>query len=368
MPSMRADNVIGTSDHKDTKAAEEYKTDLSRWRLNVDQGRHMWEYLGVSDNANSANGPKSRPQSFLEKYWLGQKFSLPSMPSPTRPSEALDNGWEFFKRLQTEDGHWSSNDDGPLFVTGGIVISSYIIGIPLPESMRNEIIRYALNFAHVDGGWAMWIDTPPTVFGTAINYVMLRILGLPPTHPVLVEARRALHRMGSAKALPTWGKLWMCVLGVYEWDGMLPLIPEPFLTPRFLPLNPGNWWVHVRNVYASMSYLYGHRFAMTPTPLTEQLRQELYDVPYESIDWIQQRGNISTLDRLSPATLLQKGLSKALYMYEAWKIKYLRRMALDKVLFQVEAKVRNTNYLSIAAVTFASNLLVLFHAHGRRSH
>ncbi|KAG5984548.1 hypothetical protein E4U55_004331 [Claviceps digitariae] len=372
VPSPRSNgSVIGTSDHKDTEAASKYKTDLSRWRLRVHRGRHMWEYLADdhrNDNSNKANGSRYCPQTFLEKYWLGQEFSVPSMPRPSKPSESLDNGWEFFKRLQTEDGHWGCNDDGPLFVTSGIVISSYIIDIPIPEPMRKEMIRYVLNFANDDGGWGLWINSPSTVFGTVMNYVMLRILGLSSSHPVLEAGRKALHRMGSAKSLPTWGKFWMCVLGVYEWDGMLPLIPEPFLMPRFLPINPGNWWVHVRNVYVSMSYLFGHRFRMASTPLTEQLRRELYDVPYENINWFQQRENVSSHDRLSPANLLQKGVVKVLCIYEYFKISSFRRMALNEALFQIEAEVQNTNYLCIAPVSFASNLLVLFHAHGRNSH
>ncbi|KJK79832.1 Lanosterol synthase [Metarhizium anisopliae BRIP 53293] len=377
MPSTTPSNsVVGLSDHRDTKAAAEYKTDLSRWRLNVELGRHMWEYVAddQDDDSNTHQGnalhnkQSSRPQSFLEQYWLGRDYSLPKMPRPARPSEALDNGWEFFKRLQTEDGHWGCNDDGPLFVTSGIVISSYIIGIPFPEPMKHEMIRYVLNFANNEGGWGLWINSPSTVFGTAMNYVMLRILGLSPHHPVLQNARAALHRMGTAKALPTWGKFWMCALGVYEWDGMLPLIPEPLLAPSFLPLNPGNWWVHVRNVYVSMSYLFGHRFRMQPTALSEELRHELYDVPYESIDWFAQRANVSPHDRLAPETLLQKGLSKALCAYEYCKIPLMRRIALNEALFQVEAEVHNTNYLCIAPVSFASNMLVLFHAHGRDSH
>jgi len=225
-----------------------------------------------------------------------------------------------------------------------------------------------MNFANEEGGWGLWIDSPSTVFGTAINYVMLRILGVSPDHPVLAAARAALHRMGSARALPTWGKFWLCALGVYDWDGIIPLTPEPLLLPSSLPLNPGRWWVHVRNVFVSMSYLYGTRFAMPLTPLTRELRRELYDVDYDSIDWLAQRGNISHHDRLSPITLLQRALTGALCTYEHWKVPYLRRSALREALFQVEAEVLNTNYLCIAPVSFASNMLVMYHAHGPDSH
>ncbi|RYP15992.1 hypothetical protein DL765_005389 [Monosporascus sp. GIB2] len=290
------------------------------------------------------------------------------MGRPTCPQDALDNGWEFFKRLQTEDGHWGCNDDGPLFVTSGIVIASYIIGIQFPQHIKDEMCRYLMNFANVEGGWGLWINSPSTVFGTTMNYVMLRILGVSPSHPVLIQARAALHRMGSATALPTWGKFWMCLLGLYEWDGMLPLIPEPLLVPEALPLNPGKWWVHTRNVFVSMSYLYGVRFSAPLTQLIRDLREELYDAPYDKVNWFAQRSNISDCDRLFPQTFIQKSVAMALCSYEYIKVPFLRRLAVNEALFQVEMEVRNTNYLCIAPVSFASNMLVMFHAHGINSH
>lgn len=365
MPATEIPMVAGSGNHTDRKAAHEYRTDLSRWRLRVHEGRHIWEYLAAEGDGEAALPPP--PQTFAEKYWLGRDFELPHMSKPASVQETLNNGWEFFKRLQTQDGHWGGNDDGPLFVTSGIVIASYIAGVEFPQHVKDEMIRYLFNFANAEGGWGLWINSPSTVFGTTINYVMLRILGVSPSHPVLQAARAALHRMGSARALPTWGKFWMCVLGVYEWDGMLPLIPEPLLAPRDLPLNPGQWWVHTRNVFVSMSYLYGHRFTAPVTQLTRELREELYDVSYQSIDWFAQRRNISENDRLSPPTLLQKGLSTALCCCEYLKVPLLRRMALDEALFQVELEVRNTNYLCIAPVNFASNMLVMLHAHGAGS-
>ncbi|KAM5442436.1 putative protostadienol synthase [Microsporum ferrugineum] len=361
MPVADIEMVTGSAGHVDSKAASEYSTDLRRWRLRVHEGRHMWEYV-------DEDAAQTQQQTFAENYWLGQEYELPKMSTPIFAQEALDNGWEFFRRLQTQDGHWGCNDDGPLFVTSGIVISSYICGITFPAAMKSEMIRYLLNFANEGGGWGLWINSPSTVFGTTMNYVMLRILGVSPTHPVLLDACAALHRMGSARALPTWGKFWMCALGAYEWDGMIPLAPEPLLAPGFLPLNPGNWWVHTRNVFVSMSYLFGHRCSAAMTPLIRELREELYDMPYHKIDWFAQRTNISDSDRLHPPTMLQKGLANALCCYEYVKVPFLRRKALDEALFQVEMEVRNTSYLCIAPVSFASNMLVMFHAHGANSH
>lgn len=37
-----------------------------------------------------------------------------------------------------------------------------------------------------------------TVFGTALNYVAMRLLGVGADHPVLVKARNTLHNLGTS--------------------------------------------------------------------------------------------------------------------------------------------------------------------------
>ena len=183
---------------------------------------------------------------------------MPKCPRPTTSLEAVERGWDFFKRLQAEDGHWGCNDDGPLFVTSGIVISSYIVGIPLEEHMKREMCRYLMNVANEEGGWGLFIESPSTVFGTVMKTYVANP-GCFTRSSGDGSARSTLLRLGGARATPTWGKFWLCALGVYEWDGMILLPPEPLLLPGNLPFNPGKWWVHTRNVYISMCYLYGHR-------------------------------------------------------------------------------------------------------------
>ena len=83
-----------------------------------------------------------------------------------------------------------------------------------------------------------------------MNYVVLRICGLDADHPACVKARACLHKLGSCPActwcvcvcvhgewlprlriggatgIPTWGKAWLSLLNVYDWEGMHPLLPE----------------------------------------------------------------------------------------------------------------------------------------------
>lgn len=40
------------------------------------------------------------------------------------------------------------------------------------------------------------VEGKSTVFGTVLNYVTLRLLGVDPDHPVMIKARQTMHNLG----------------------------------------------------------------------------------------------------------------------------------------------------------------------------
>lgn len=64
------------------------------------------------------------------------------------------------------------------------------------------------------------------MFGTALNYVTMRLLGVGREDPDIVQARAFLHKLGGATGIPSWGKFWLAVLNVYDWKGVNTLLPE----------------------------------------------------------------------------------------------------------------------------------------------
>jgi lanosterol synthase len=140
----------------------------------------------------------------------------------------------FYSALQTADGHWACEYGGPMFLIPGLIISMYISEVPIPDSWSKEITAYLVSFANPqDGGWGVHTHHKSTAFGTVLNYVVLRILGMSPDHPVAVKARKLLHELGGAIGVPHWGKFWLSALGIYEWEGINPIPPE--LWCLFLP-------------------------------------------------------------------------------------------------------------------------------------
>ncbi|RKP11909.1 terpenoid cyclases/protein prenyltransferase alpha-alpha toroid [Piptocephalis cylindrospora] len=346
------------------------RTDPTRWRLNVASGRQTWHYHTEATSVDEAETEETWPQTDAERYALGLPvLSAKSSPGRcTRPGEAVDRGFQFFKLLQTEDGHWAGEYGGPMFLIPGLVIAYYICDVKFEEPQRLELIRYLANrTSPIDGGWGIHVEGVSTVFGTALNYVALRLLGISRDHPIAIRARRCLISLGGAIGIPSWGKFWLALLGLYDWDGMNPIIPELWLIPHFLPFHPGRYWIHTRAVYMSMSYLYGRKYVKPLDELTSQLREEIYILPYENIYWPSARNHIARRDLYIPHSTVLNIANVFLGFYESMAPEWLRKRALDEVYEQITMEDENTFYLDVGPVNKAMNMVCVWLAKGPSS-
>uniref|UniRef100_A0A3Q4HR07 Lanosterol synthase (2,3-oxidosqualene-lanosterol cyclase) n=1 Tax=Neolamprologus brichardi TaxID=32507 RepID=A0A3Q4HR07_NEOBR len=182
-------------------------TDLSRWRLTNVEGRQTWRYLEDQETAD-------REQSMLEAHSLGLDTSkfVSDSPAAHTAVDAAVKGMHFYSQLQAEDGHWAGDYGGPLFLLPGLLITCHVAKISLPEAWKKEMVRYLRSVQLPDGGWGLHVEDKSTVFGTALSYTSLRILGVDPDDPDMVRARNNLHSKGGAVGIPSWGKFWLAIL------------------------------------------------------------------------------------------------------------------------------------------------------------
>lgn len=54
-----------------------------------------------------------------------------------------------------------------------------------------DLFKVTNSISHIEG--------KTTVFGTALNYTALRVLGVSADHPVMTKARTILHKLGELK-------------------------------------------------------------------------------------------------------------------------------------------------------------------------
>ena len=275
--------------------------------------------------------------------------------------QSLRGALDFFQGLQADDGHWPGDYGGPMFLLPGLIITLYVTGsleTIVGEPHRREMLRYLANHQNQDGGFGLHIEGGSTMFGTVLSYVTMRILGIGRAERCAVKAREWMLSRGGAIYCTSWGKFWLAVLGVYEWEGVNPMPPELWLLPYMLPIHPGRMWCHCRMVYLPMSYVYGCKGRGRATPLTESLKEELYPGRYERIDWDKARNLCAQEDLYYPHPLVQDALWWALQRAEPYaKHLPLRRWALQHTMEHIHYEDENTRYVCIGPVNKAINML-----------
>ncbi|KAG2668086.1 hypothetical protein I3760_15G143600 [Carya illinoinensis] len=263
--------------------------------------------------------------------------------------------------LQAHDGHWPAEFGGPLFYLPPLVFVLYITGDLRniwSSEHRKEIIRYFYNTQNEDGGWSFHIVSRSTMFGSALCYIALRILGEGPEDGedgAMARARKWILDHGGLVAMPSWGKFWISVLGAYEWSGCQPLPPEFWLIPKSVPLNPGIMLCYSRLVYMPMSYIYGKRFVGPITELVLSIREELYNEPYSLVNWNKARDIIAKEDLYYPHPLIQDMLWGFLYhvaepFLARWPFSMLREKALKAAIGHVRYEDETSRYLCLGCV------------------
>ncbi|KZV26777.1 Beta-amyrin synthase [Dorcoceras hygrometricum] len=227
-----------------------------------------------------------------------------------------------------------------------------------PAEYREEILRYIYCHQNEDGGWGLHIEGHSTMFCTALNYICMRILGEEADggeYNACARARKWILEHGTVVAIPSWGKTWLSILGVFDWSGSNPMPPEFWLLPSFLPMHPAKMWCYCRMVYMPMSYLYGKRFVGPITPLILRLREELYDQPYDEISWWAVRHHCAKEDLYYPHPFVQDLIWDSCYiltepLLSCWPFKKLREKALKVAMEHIHYEDENSRYITIGCV------------------
>lgn len=267
----------------------------------------------------------------------------------------------FYSTIQAHDGHWPAESAGPLFFHPPLVMALYITGVlneVLTPAHQKETIRYIYNHQNEDGGWGLHIEGPSSMFCTALSYIALRLLGQEPwggEDKAMAKAQNWILDHGGVVGIPSWGKFWLTVLGVYEWDGCNPMPPEFWLLPESSPIHPGKLLCYCRLVYMPMSYLYGRRFVGPITDLIQSLRQELYTERYDKINWNKARNTCAKEDLYYPHPMVQDMLWGFLHNFaepclKLWPFSKLREKALKVAMQHIHYEDKNSRYLCIGCV------------------
>uniref|UniRef100_A0A2N9GDH9 Squalene cyclase N-terminal domain-containing protein n=1 Tax=Fagus sylvatica TaxID=28930 RepID=A0A2N9GDH9_FAGSY len=196
------------------------------------------------------------------------------------------------------------------------------------------------------------------MFCTVLSYICMRMFGEGPDggqDNACARARKWILDHGGVTHIPSWGKTWLSILGVFEWSGSNPMPPEFWLLPSFLPMHPG------LALLLNASVTTG--FVGPITPLILQLREELYTQPYNEVNWTKVRHLCAKEDIYYPHPWVQDLLWDSLYiltepLLTRWPLnKLVREKALQVTMKHIHYEDEISRYITIGVVEKAMCML-----------
>ena len=286
----------------------------------------------------------------------------------TEVAIARDRALAHLRSRQSARGDWEGEMVWSPIITAQYVIVHRIVGREVDAATRDGILRAFQRGRTTDGAFRLHLESPGYVFVTTLVYIAMRLLGVSADEPLAKDARGWLERQGDgngALEIPTWGKLWLALIGLRDWSGVNPCPPELMLLPRWLPIHPTRYYCHTRYIYLAMAYLSGRRFAADLGPMRDELARELYGAPLATIDFTASRDRVAPTDlHVAPGPVLRvaRWASRVL---EHWHSRGVRARALARCLDHIVSEQRASRYQGLSPVNALLNCIALF-AHDPR--
>ena len=262
--------------------------------------------------------------------------------------------------LQQADGSWEGEVVWCTMILSQHVIVRHAAGRSFDDPLRADILRHYEVTRTREGGWPLQPEGPPQIFTTTLAYVALRLLGVERDDPLVEPARRWLRNQpGGVLAIPTWGKFWLSLLELHRFDGLSSLPPELFVAPPWLPFHPTRWYCHTRYIYLAMAYLNGRQFTIDLGGLRDDLRAELYETPYDAIDFAAHRDEVSPIDHYAPLPAAVVAVKALVTQLSSRSPRRLREHALRTCFEHIVFEQRASRYQGLSPVNGLLNCLAI---------
>lgn len=304
-----------------------------------------------------------------EVVGLAASGARPAAPK-TSPQQAIERAFRALAHEQDDDGSFEGEVVWCAMLPAQYVLAMHVLGIPIDEARRRRIILQFERTRDAEGTWGLHALSEPYLFVTTLVYVAARLLGVAPHDELLAPARRMFERENGILGLPSWGKLWLALVGLWGWEGVNPVLPEAWSLPLSAPIHPSRYYCHTRNIYLAMATLYGERVVGPVTPRVLEIRDELFPGGYERVDFAAAREALRAADLWQPPTGALKMVFRASKLFERVLVRRgahepgPRQRLLSELRDQIRYEMRSTHHTCISPVSGLLGMLALHAADG----
>ena len=223
--------------------------------------------------------------------------------------------------LQSEAGYWWAELESNVTITAEHIFLRHVLGNPDPRESR-DAANFILSQQREDGTWVNGYDGPPELSTTVEAYLALKMAGISPDVPEMAKARAFILSRGGVENVRVFTKIWLAMMGEWDWRGVPVLPPEFVLLPSWFPISIYSFACWARQTIVPMSIL------MDAKPVVRVSQDARLDELF-----LRGRQNADLSIRPAKATWRARGflfLDRVLRLHERLPWKPLRRRALAR--------------------------------------
>ncbi|MBI1884616.1 MAG: squalene--hopene cyclase [Chlamydiae bacterium] len=167
---------------------------------------------------------------------------LESQKSGVTPSldekikKAVERTQEYLLSLQHPNGYWCAELKADSTLASDYILMMYFMGLHDPDKVK-KLARFILQEQLEDGSWNIYRGGPGEISATVKAYTALKLAGFSEGEPFMKKARVSICKLGGVEKCNSFTKIYLALIGEYEWEATPAIPPEMIFAPRWSYFN-----------------------------------------------------------------------------------------------------------------------------------
>ncbi len=235
---------------------------------------------------------------------------------------SLEWGISHLLDLQYEQGYWWGELESNVTITAEHLFLTHILDVG-DQKQWKKIANYLLREQREDGTWSIWYNGPGDLSTTIEAYLALKMAGISSDSSEMERARSFILANGGVEKARVFTKIWLAMLGQWDWRGTPMMPPEIIFLPKWFPISIYDFACWARGTIVPMTII-AALHPVFPLPLWAHV-DELFTRGKEKANLSLPRKN----DRWASFFF---ALDRLLRLYERLPVKPFRRKAIQKAV------------------------------------
>ncbi len=186
--------------------------------------------------------------------------------------EAIANTVSLLRNSQHVDGYWWGELESNPTMEAEYIFLTHILGAADQERW-DKTARHIERQQGDDGGWRLYYGAASDLSTTVECYTALKMAGRDPESPPMRRARELILSKGGIEKTRSFTKIWLAMLGQWEWSGTPYIAPELIFVPKRVPFNVYSFASWARGTVVPMTVILSQRpvFSLPPGDEIDEL-------------------------------------------------------------------------------------------------